>query len=175
MTGTTAGGPPLRVLVADDDEEFRRALEGVLRAVAGVELVGSASDGMEAVRLFSALEPDVVLMDLVMPRCDGIEATKRIIEIEPRARVIALTAAEDLRMVALCIAAGAKGCLKKGPDAIPLVPLMLALAPATTGILRPVQPDRSDAGEDPLTDTSTPGTRRGPSRPASHSSASARP
>lgn len=128
MTGMARDRPPLRVLIADDDDDFRRAVEAVLGDVAGVELVGSARDGVEAMHLFSALAPDVVLMDVVMPRCDGVEATKQIVAIEPGARVIALTGAEDGRMLALCIAAGAKGCLKKGPDAIPLVPLMLALA-----------------------------------------------
>jgi chemotaxis response regulator CheB len=83
-------GGVLRVLAADDDEDFRGSLEAALKAVAGIELVGSARDGLEAVRLFAALEPG----------------------------------------------AGAKGCLKKGPDAISLVPLLLALAPATTGTLR---------------------------------------
>jgi DNA-binding NarL/FixJ family response regulator len=144
----TEARPRLRVLIADDDEDFRRALEAVLRDAAGVELVGSARDGLEAVRLFAALSPDAVLMDVVMPRCDGVEATKQIIAIEPRARVIALTGAEDGRMLALCIAAGAKGCLKKGPDAIPLVPLMLALAPAASRAPRPgrPRPEKTEAG-----------------------------
>jgi DNA-binding NarL/FixJ family response regulator len=143
----TEARPVLRVLVADDDKDFRRALEAVLRDVAGVEVVGSAGDGLEAVRLFAALAPDVVVMDLVMPRCDGVEATKQIVAIAAGARVIALTGAEDGRMLALCIAAGAKGCLKKGPDAIPLVPLMLALAPAASRTRRPGRADRPHAEE----------------------------
>ena len=134
--------PPLRVLIADDDDDFRRALEANLLDVAGIELVGSARDGLEAVRLFAELAPDVVLIDVVMPRCDGVEATKQILAIEPGARVIALTGAEDGRMLALCIAAGARGCLKKGPDAIPLVPLMLALAPAASRAPYPRRADR---------------------------------
>ena len=139
----TANELALRVLIADDDARIRHRLEAVLDAVAGIELVASARDGLEAVHLFARLRPDVVLMDIVMPRCDGIDATKRILAIEPAARVVALTGVEDSRMLALCLASGAKGCLKKGPDTIPLVPLMLALATAATP--PPLAPGESTA------------------------------
>jgi DNA-binding NarL/FixJ family response regulator len=132
--------PPLRVLVADDDPAFRRGLEAVLEGIAGVEPAGSARDGLEAVRLFSELRPDAVLMGLVMPRCDGIEATRQIIAIEPRARVIVLAGGDDLHLLPLCLAAGAGGCLRKSADSVGLVPIVLALAvPATarTGTARP--------------------------------------
>jgi DNA-binding NarL/FixJ family response regulator len=124
--------PPLRVLVADDDPAFRRGLEAVLEGIAGVEPAGSACDGLEAVRLFSELRPEAVLMDLVMPRCDGIEATRQIIAIEPRARVIVLAGGDDLHLLPLCLAAGARGCLKKTADSIGLVPLVLALGALAT-------------------------------------------
>jgi DNA-binding NarL/FixJ family response regulator len=132
--------PPLRVLVADDDAAFRNVLEVALAAAAGIELVGSAGDGLEAVRLYEERRPDVVLMDVVMPHCDGIEATKRIIAIDPSARVIALTGVEPHRMLTLCLAAGAKGALRKDPDTVALAPLMLALAladRATPSKMRP--------------------------------------
>jgi DNA-binding NarL/FixJ family response regulator len=154
----TSEEPRLRVLVADDDERFRQRLAAVLEAVPGIELVGVARDGFEAVRLFTDLAPDVVLMDVVMPRCDGVEATKQILAIEPPARVIALTGAEDYRMLALCLAAGAKGCLRKGPDTIPLVPLLLALA--TPAKSPPSTPGGSSAeGSHPCTATPTPDAR----------------
>jgi DNA-binding NarL/FixJ family response regulator len=124
--------PPLRVLVADDDPAFRRGLQAVLQRIAGVEPAGSASDGLEAVRLFSELRPDAVLMDLVMPRCDGIEATRQIIAIEPRARVIVLAGGDDLHLLPLCLAAGARGCLRKSADSIGLVPIVLALGTLAT-------------------------------------------
>jgi DNA-binding NarL/FixJ family response regulator len=134
-----ADEPPIRVLIADDDARFRHAVEAMLATIDGFELVGSAADGSEAVRLFAELRPDAVLMDVVMPLCDGIQATKQILAVEPAAWVIALTGAEDLRMLGLCLAAGAKGCLRKGPGAIALIPLMLALG-------RPEHPpDRASA------------------------------
>jgi DNA-binding NarL/FixJ family response regulator len=120
----------LRVLIADDDDGFRGALAELL-STRGVDVVGTARDGREAVERFRALAPDVVLMDVVMPVCDGIEATRQIVALDPHARVVALTAGDDHRALALCLAAGAKGALKKIPDSIALAPLMLALAGAT--------------------------------------------
>jgi CheY-like chemotaxis protein len=123
--------PPVRVLVADDDARVRCLVEAVLGASTGLVLVGCARDGFEAVRLFSELRPDAVLLDVVMPRCDGIEATKRILALQPDARVIAMTSANDTRLLGLCLDAGAKGCLRKDAGAIQIVPLMLALATST--------------------------------------------
>jgi DNA-binding NarL/FixJ family response regulator len=120
----------LRVLIADDDDGFRRMLAELLSAHGGVDVVGTARDGREAVERFRALAPDVVLMDVVMPVCDGIEATRQIVALDPLARVVALTGGDDHRSLALCLAAGAKGALKKVPDSIALAPLMLALAGA---------------------------------------------
>ena len=120
--------PPLRVLLADDDEEEGRALAASLTATRLADVVGAARDGLDAVDLYAALHPDIVFMDVVMPRCDGLEATKRILALDPDARIVALTGAEDYRVLALCLAAGARGCLRKGPDTIRIAPIMLALA-----------------------------------------------
>jgi CheY-like chemotaxis protein len=119
---------PVRVLIADDDEGFRGALADLLTAFGHADVVGAARDGREAVELYFALGPDVVFMDVVMPVCDGIEATKRILARDPEARIVALTAGDDYRALALCLIAGAKGCLRKAPDTIKLAPLMLALS-----------------------------------------------
>ena len=121
---------PLRVLIADDDDEFRQTLAQLLEAGGHAAVVGSARDGAEAVELFAKLEPDVVLMDVVMPGCDGIEATKRIVARDAHARVVALSAGDDHRALALCLAAGARGCLRKSADALALAPLIVALAGA---------------------------------------------
>jgi DNA-binding NarL/FixJ family response regulator len=126
---------PLRVLIADDDGRFREALESFLSHLSEFEVAGTAGDGEEAVRLHAGLAPDVVLMDVVMPRCDGIEATQRILAADPSARVIALTSGRDRRALALCLAAGATGCLMKDRDLARLAPLMIALA--TAGRLTP--------------------------------------
>jgi DNA-binding NarL/FixJ family response regulator len=125
VTRTEANARPLRILIADDDVTFRQALTAVLKRVGGVQVVATASDGLEAVRLFSELKPDLVLMDVVMPGCDGIAATKKILEVEPAARIIALTAAEDHRLLTLCMEAGAQGCLRKDPATVQLA-LILA-------------------------------------------------
>jgi PleD family two-component response regulator len=72
-----ASGDPIRVLIADDHAFFRRGLEAVLGEDAGIELVGQASDGAEAVELAGEALPDVVLMDIRMPKINGIEAARR--------------------------------------------------------------------------------------------------
>ena len=69
-------------------------------------------------------------MDVVMPVCDGVEATKRILAADPVAWVVAMTADDDYRALALCLAAGANGCLRKDPDAVALASLVLALSGA---------------------------------------------
>jgi DNA-binding NarL/FixJ family response regulator len=121
---------PLRVLIADDDEGYREALATFLGRLDGIAVAGAARDGEEAVGLHAALAPDIVLMDVVMPRCDGIEATQRILAANPSARVIALTSGRDRRALALCLAAGAIGCLTKDSDILRLAPLMITLAAA---------------------------------------------
>jgi DNA-binding NarL/FixJ family response regulator len=129
----------LRVLIVDDDDVFRQTLAHLLAASGHADVVATASDGEAAVELYRTLAPDVVLMDVVMPVCDGIEATRRILADDGDARIVALTAGDDDRALILCLGAGAKGCLKKGPHTITLAPLMLALAGAAP------TPRRSDS------------------------------
>ena len=103
-----------RVLVADDHEEFRRGLEALLAAAPGVEVVGTAGDGAMAVALALDLQPDVVLMDLHMPRVNGIDATARIVQSSPHIGVVVLTMMEDEESVFAAVRAGARGYLLKG-------------------------------------------------------------
>ncbi|HEX8930739.1 MAG TPA: response regulator transcription factor, partial [Actinomycetota bacterium] len=86
---------PIRVLIADDQRVVREGLAMLLGLLPGVEVVGAAADGEQAVTLALELEPDVVLMDLRMPRLDGIEATARLRGRAQRAQVIALTTYAD--------------------------------------------------------------------------------
>ena len=81
----------IRVLVADDQRVVREGLAMLLRLLPEIDVVGSASDGEEAVALAGSLRPDVVLMDLGMPHCDGVEATRRLRERQPGTHVIVLT------------------------------------------------------------------------------------
>jgi len=110
------GGPSLRVLVADDHPLFRQGLRGALEPVPGIELVGEAATGADAVRAAAELRPDVVLMDLRMPDGGGIEATRRIRDASPGTRVLVLTMHEDDDSVFAALRAGARGYLLKGTD-----------------------------------------------------------
>jgi DNA-binding NarL/FixJ family response regulator len=89
----------------------------LLRLLPGIEVVGSASDGEEAVALAGRLRPDVVLMDLGMPRCDGVEATRRLRERQPATHVLVLTTYADDRSVVTALRAGARGFLTKDAGA----------------------------------------------------------
>ncbi len=104
---------PIRVLIADDQRVVREGLAMVLGLMHDVDVVGAASDGREAVALAAELHPDVVLMDLRMPRCDGVEATRLLREREPGARVVVLTTYADDRSVIDALRAGARGYLTK--------------------------------------------------------------
>jgi DNA-binding NarL/FixJ family response regulator len=104
---------PIRVLLADDQRVVREGLTMVLGLLPGVEVVGAAADGNEAVALAEDLRPDVVLMDLRMPRCDGVEATRLVRERVPGTRVVVLTTYSDDRSVLDALRAGARGYLTK--------------------------------------------------------------
>jgi DNA-binding NarL/FixJ family response regulator len=104
---------PVRVLLADDQRLVRESLGTLLGLLDGIELVASAADGEEAIALTERHRPEVVLMDLRMPRLDGIEATRRLRESHPEVRVIALTTYADDESVLGALRAGARGYLTK--------------------------------------------------------------
>jgi DNA-binding NarL/FixJ family response regulator len=106
----------IRVLVADDHPVFRRGMRAILGAEPDTELVGEATDGEEAVELALELEPDVILMDLNMPRTTGIEATRRILEANPDTAILMLTMFEDDKSIFAAMRAGAHGYVLKGAD-----------------------------------------------------------
>jgi len=105
---------PLRVLVADDHEQFRRGVLALLATTPTVEVVGVTEDGAAAVAMAMELQPDVVLMDLHMPRLNGIDATARIVQSSPHIRVLVLTMMEDEDSVFAAVRAGARGYMLKG-------------------------------------------------------------
>jgi DNA-binding NarL/FixJ family response regulator len=111
------GAGVIRVLIADDQTVVREGLATLLAAMEGVEVVGSARDGEEAVRLAALRRPDVVLMDLRMPRCDGVEATRRLTAEQPEVRVVVLTTYADDSSVFGALEAGARGYLTKDAGA----------------------------------------------------------
>jgi DNA-binding NarL/FixJ family response regulator len=108
---------PIRVLLADDQRVVREGLTLILDLLEDVEVVETASDGEQAVALAERLSPDVVLMDLRMPRVDGIEATRRLAASRPRIGVIALTTYADDASVLGALRAGARGYLTKDASA----------------------------------------------------------
>jgi DNA-binding NarL/FixJ family response regulator len=113
--GAERGAGPIRVLVADDQALVRGAFEVLIRSAPGLSVVGSAADGDEAVDLALRLLPDVVLMDVRMPRLDGIEATRRILAAAPPngVRVLILTTFDLDEYVYAALRAGASGFLLK--------------------------------------------------------------
>jgi NarL family two-component system response regulator LiaR len=108
---------PIRVLIVDDHAMVRRGLAAFLKAKPDLLLVGEASNGGEAVSLCERLQPDVVLMDLVMPGMGGAEATQMIVNRWPAVRVIALTSFGDKELVREALAAGALSYLIKSVSA----------------------------------------------------------
>jgi DNA-binding NarL/FixJ family response regulator len=109
--------PSVRVLVADDQTVVREGLVMLLGLSPGVEVVAAAADGDEAVRLALHHRPDVVLMDLRMPRTDGVTATRRVVDALPATRVIVLTTYADDESVFAALEAGARGYLTKDATA----------------------------------------------------------
>jgi DNA-binding NarL/FixJ family response regulator len=114
---SAGGATPLRVLVADDQRVVREGLTLMLDLLDGIEAVGAAADGEEALALAASERPDVVLMDLRMPRLDGIEATRRLTASDPAIGVVALTTYADDETVMAALQAGARGYLTKDAGA----------------------------------------------------------
>jgi len=108
---------PIRVLVADDQKVVRDGLSVILGLLPGIQVVGTAIDGDDAVGRALALAPDVVLMDLHMPNCDGVEATRRLALARPRISVVVLTTYSDDDSVFAALRAGARGFLTKDAGA----------------------------------------------------------
>ncbi|MEV6713512.1 response regulator transcription factor [Lentzea sp. NPDC051208] len=105
-----------RVVIADDHPVFRRGLKALLDGEDGLEVVGDAADGQEAVQVVLDLAPDVVVMDLHMPVLGGVEAAKQIQEALPHVGVLVLTMHEDDELVFAAMKAGARGYLVKTTD-----------------------------------------------------------
>lgn len=112
-SGTADGGGAIRVLIVDDQALFRRGLHVVLGTEEHIDVVGEADNGEEAVALAERLAPDVVLMDVRMPRLGGIDAARRIRELAPSTRILMLTVSDEEEDLYEAIKAGANGYLLK--------------------------------------------------------------
>jgi two-component system NarL family response regulator len=113
LTSPYEPGDPVRVLVADDHALYRRGLEMVLSAEDDIDIVGEAGDGMEAITKARALLPDIVLMDLRMPRRSGTEACSAIKDVAPATKIIILTNSDEEADLFEAVRAGANGYLLK--------------------------------------------------------------
>lgn len=113
MSETEQTGGPIRVLVVDDQQLVREGLMSLLDLTDDIEVVGGAADGAEAVRMVAETRPQVVLMDLRMPRMGGAEATARILADHPDVTVLALSTYADDESIAAALSAGARGYLTK--------------------------------------------------------------
>jgi DNA-binding NarL/FixJ family response regulator len=117
MSGEAGEYNRIRVLIADDQKIVREGLVSLIGLLPGITVVGAATDGDDAVRQALELEPDVVLMDLNMPRCNGVEATERLRRLRPDILVVVLTTYSDDAWVFSALQAGARGFLTKDAGA----------------------------------------------------------
>lgn len=117
-----------RILIADDHAVVRLGLTSLFSTQKDMEVVAQAKNGEEAVRLVEEKKPDVVIMDLVMPRVDGAEATTRIIKSLPETKVVMLTSFGSYEGVARAIAAGAAGAITKTTEDEQIVPMIRRIA-----------------------------------------------
>jgi NarL family two-component system response regulator LiaR len=144
---------PIRVMIVDDHGMVRRGLVAYLEEEPDLELVGEAADGEEAVQLCEQLQPDVILMDQVMPKMDGADATRSILKRRPQVQVIALTSFQDKELIQEALQAGAISYLLKNVSGNDLVEAIRAayagratLAPEAVEAL--IQPDTPESTPD---------------------------
>jgi DNA-binding NarL/FixJ family response regulator len=112
---------PIRILLVDDQRMFREGVRAGLLHDPGIEVVGEAGDGEEAVRVATEVTPDVVLLDLRMPGVDGVEAARRLRDALPATRIIVLTVSDEQEDTARALAAGANAYLLKDVSLTELV------------------------------------------------------
>lgn len=150
---------PLRVFLADDHAIFRDGLRALLQRHEGVEVVGEAGDGHEAVTEIERTRPDVVVMDIAMPHLNGLEVTRRVRKKMPRTRVLVLSMYEDVDFVEQILEAGASGYLLKGSASAELLEALEVVRKGGTYLaarlerhaVAPPRSRRRGAGDDPLT------------------------
>ena len=110
------GDERIRVMIVDDHSIVRVGLKQVLELSGEFEVVGQAADGEEAIRVAAEVSPEVVVMDVIMPGKDGVEACREIMESAPETRVVMLTASEEVDAIVEAVAAGATGYLQRETD-----------------------------------------------------------
>ena len=142
--GSGSSVEPMRVLVADDNGLYGAQLSRFVASHAGIEVVGLATSGGEAIAMALLLEPDMVLMDVCMPGIDGIDATRAVTAMRRPAKVILLTAHGASDAERLCLSAGASGFVRKADADAQLIDLIRSL-----NAVVPEAECPSDPGKDP--------------------------
>ena len=146
----------IRVLLAEDHPVVRTGLEELLGSEDDVEVVGSVGNGEEAVAAFPGLAPDVILLDISMPELNGIEAARKVLELDPDARIVILTASSERAQIVDAIGAGALGYLLKDSSPVDLIDGIRAAArgeaPLDPKVARELLVDRRTSRPAELTD-----------------------
>lgn len=132
----------MRVLLADDHGIVRRGLRSLIESQSGLEIVGEASDGLEALRLCAEFRPDILILDVAMPKMNGIEVASRVQKLDRPPRVIVLSMHTDESYIIRALAAGARGYLLKDATDEDLLPAIRSVvsgkpyfSPAVTAVL----------------------------------------
>ena len=141
----------IRVLLADDHAVLRKGLSALLAENDGIEVAGEAENGAEAVALAARLKPDVVVMDLVMPVMDGLEATLKIVEGDPDAKILLLTTFGEAEAIRTALKSGAKGAVTKDLDPDELVAAIRTVASGGTFVAQSLKSLLDDDAIDSLT------------------------
>lgn len=144
----------LRVLLVDDHTLIRKGISMLMDQWEGFEVVGEARNGEEAIELALRLRPDIILMDIYMPRLNGLEATRRIKALLPEIKVVILTIADDDETIEAAFAAGAEGYLLKTVEPQQLFYLLLDVArgevPLASALTKKILPKLNSIPKDPL-------------------------
>jgi DNA-binding NarL/FixJ family response regulator len=118
----------VRLMIVDDHTLFREGLRAIFKTVPDIEIVGEAGDGNTAVQMALELKPEIILMDIQMEQPNGIEACKRILEVQPDIAIVMLTMLEDADSLFAAMVAGAKGYVLKGADKAEVLKTIRAVA-----------------------------------------------
>ena len=132
--------PPLRIIVVDDHGIVREGLMALLDREEGMQVVGSAASGRAAILAAERLQPDVIIMDLVMPDLNGIDATRRILSTNPLTSIIALSASHTSEHVSRALRAGARGYVVKDAKGAELVEAVRTVSAGKRYLSRRVSP-----------------------------------
>jgi DNA-binding NarL/FixJ family response regulator len=119
---------PLHILLVDDHVLFRKGVAALLSSQRDMEVVGEAGDGLEAIAKARETAPDIILMDISMPKCDGLEATQRIKQEMPNVKIVMLTVSDDDQNLFEAIKSGAQGYLLKNLEPYQLFDLLKSIS-----------------------------------------------